>query len=467
MKFELIKKYYPWLAVVLFFLSYIMWFPASWMITDSYSYALQALAFAQKDIALMNIDYFTGIATPFNISPYNLGTSSFHALFVFFFGIHGFFISPLIAALASILLLYFSLKNLDYSTNGIAVLLLSPAFLFFSRSLMSCMPSLLIISMFFYCFSRSHESKINIFLIGIISTLSIWFRETNFIILIPFLIILVKSDIGRLKTLIPGMLLGLSPKLISSYVVYGKWWFMSASEGFSINSIVQNFPVYACILLILIPLSIVIIVLYKEKWKVAFWISYLSFVIIYLAYNYTAVPFSGFVKGSLLTSRFMIPLLPLIAIAAGSFFIKYPLLNKFASSFLIPVSLLIIPLSQFATKKLFYPHEKVGIEMFEKYHDKPVLFDQSGYTNIIRYVNPVLGEYSKKGDINLLGNKSYTDLVVEKNETVYIMVSVSTGNEEKKLRTEKIKNIIDIDKHEYIETFQIDNDNWIEIYQFK
>ena len=457
---EIIEKYYVFIAIILFFMSYLIWWPYNWMITDSMSYSTQAIAFANGQLIYNIQDFISGESINIIKSPYSLGTASYLSVFVALFGQQGIFAGSLISVLGSIVLLSKTLKRNGDPTWAVSLALLSIPLLFFSRSLMSCMPSLLVISTFTFLFYKDKYLWRDWLTLGFVAGLSAWFRETNAILLAPFCLYLIYEKKQSFIPVFLGGIIGLAIKFISSYIVYGKLWFVSASSGFSIDNLMIHLPLYLFITIGLIPAGLIFVFMTKNKASIALKISISLFVLMYILYNYSAVPFSGFAKGSLLTSRFMIPLIPFIIIAFGDVLSRKKHLEWLGLYIGVPLSILLIPLSQFAFHTMYSNHESAAMELSELIAQNPVMYDQSGYTNIIRYMNPLTISLSESSDIRNFIEKNVDKIPTDSR----IVVSMSTGNLEKVKRTEEIQKIVLENNAKLLRKIDIDSENWLEVY---
>lgn len=455
-----ILKYYPYLWVILFFIAYLIFYPENWMITDSYNYVNRAIAFSQGQTTWMISDFVSGASIDLIPAPYNTGTSFFYAVFMSLLGKESIFLVPLFQVVFSVFLLSQTITRNRYKQSALAILGLSAAILFFSRSMMSCMPSFLLISIACFIFFREKISKKNAVMLGVVCGLGFWFRESNVFLTAPFVIYLLYKERSFLPYLSLGIFLGLSPKVIADKIVYESWWFSSASSGFSVQAIWDHLPEYAIILSVFIPLSVFFIGLYKGKGDKTIKVASAAFILLYLVYNYSAVDFSGLLKGSFLTSRFMIPLLPIVVICCSEVLTRHKILNKIFSGLAL-LSLLIIPLSQFVFNKMYAAHEDAAKTLSQKIEGKEVFADVSGYTNIIRYYNPL------RAEIKMLSSIQNLKKIEELKPNQVIILSRSVASEEKTMRMDSMKNIITDIPLRLTKSIPIDAVNWLEVYEAK
>ena len=455
-----LEKYYPYAWVVLFFVSYLIFYPENWMITDSYNYVNRAIAFSQGSTSLSLIDLLSGEKINLIPAPYNTGTSAFYALIISLFGKSAIFLVPLFQVVLSVFLLSKTLERNHFSNLALSILALSLSLMFFSRSMMSCMPSFLIISGACYLFFRN-KITINVAVgLGSLFTFSLWFRESNVFLIAPFVIHVISKNKRLFLPVSVGLFLGLCPKLMLDKLVYGTYWFSSASSGFSASALLDHVPEYSIILTVLIPLSILFIASYKGKADKSIKVSSAAFVLLYLFYNYSAVDFSGLLKGSFLTSRFMVPLLPIVVVCAGEWLNRNERFYKF---FVVLgfMGLAVIPISQYAFHNLYEGHENAAKEVSAVVTNKLVIADYSGYTNTIRYFNPLTSDCEKIASIQNITSGPKPD-------NYFVLLSRSEASAEKQMRADSMASLIEGVDLELMKRIEIDGEgNWLEVYEGK
>lgn len=460
-----IEKYYVVVGIILFFISYIHYYPELWMITDAHSYSTQALAFANGKPFLSQYNFLLELNQRIDHPPYNLGTAAYYAFWIKLFSARGIFVGSLAAVVLSSMLLRAALVRLKYNQVAVVLLLCSPV-LFFGRSVMSGIPSMLVMSFIVYFFGLRPKS-LNAFFISFFCFLSVWFRETNIILAGAILFYYFWKNESFWKAMITGAIIALVIKSLSTYWVYGVFWFQSASAGFSLENVSVHLPLYLFMSLILIPGGYYYLLSYRGKADKTIAISSSIFIAIYILYSYSAIDFSGWLKGSLLTSRFLLPLLPFMVLALGEVLERKYILHNIIYYIVIPASIVVIPLSQKVFHDLYAPHENAATYIADRYADKQVLFDQSGYTNIIRYVNPLSGPWIKTADLKDLSNKSYCNKIKSSTASTYAIISESSTSEEKAMRAASTSKYLKMLPFKAIDSVRIDDTNQLKIYQFQ
>lgn len=454
------KKYYTLIAVVLFFIAYLFFFPFNWMITDSNAYSSHAIAIASGSKIPVTFDFLLEEYKSTISAFYIPGNALFQSLFVYFLGKKYIFLTGIICALISGFFISKTLANYKLPAESMILFFVSIPLLFFTRSLMSCMPSLLVVSVFLFFYSLTKKSKFNFLLLGFLIGISTIFRETNLIILGLLAIDYCFRNRSAIPFVVLGGLVGLALRIYSTLYFFGNPWMLNASDGFSFSAFFEHLPCYLFICFILIPGGFLFLLFTKNRFSKTFFMVAVIFLLFYASYNYSAVDYSGFLKGSLINSRFILPLLPLFIVGFGFFLKEKPRFLKY-SNFFSFASLLAILGSQFMFHRLLNNHENTARIISDKYQNKFIIYDQSGYTNIIRYINPVTGNWLHIADLNGLNDEKLLNKMYSIPEDIFIVTSFGNGNSEKISRSDKIQNIISNIPKSTVDSLIIDTENYI------
>ena len=142
-----------------FFVCFIFFYPKMLLLLDEYSYFNQAVALSTFSPNLIIEDLTT--TEPVNITgnPYLPGTSISLALLIKLFGKKSVFLLGASCFIISVLLLLKVFQRLKLSRLGILIFFIYPPLLMLTRTVMSGMPSLLLISVFIYFFFCLGTSK--------------------------------------------------------------------------------------------------------------------------------------------------------------------------------------------------------------------------------------------------------------------------------------------------------------------
>lgn len=299
-------------SIALVVLVGLLFTPAHLMVTDELSYYFQGLLLMQGPDAATITDYLTGQDISLIEGYYPGGTPllmgllhSIHPAVMYWQG--------LICLLITLWLMTQILKRLNLSALALAPLLCYVPLIYISRTCMSEMPSLVLVSTGLYLYFCRAESKWSYFWVSIIAGLSLSFRETNLILIAPLAFLLSRNYLLS----IIGFLLGLSLRFYLYYLFTGEAFYLKSGSGFGIQYFISNIPIYAFVLLALLPLSPYWLIKIKGKNRLYFTLILAGFLFIHLIYGYQAYKYSGYVGGMILNGRFWIPALPFFVVALG------------------------------------------------------------------------------------------------------------------------------------------------------
>jgi hypothetical protein len=157
-----------------------------------------------------------------------------------------------------------------------------------------------------------------------VSGLSILFRETNAVLLVPIVI----GAMVRRKcvpwALVLGGVLGVAIRLAVSNEMFGTLWYVRDSGyGFSLGSLRHTVPQYAVILLIMFPLGALLSFFYRGERRAEIVAAVGLYVAMFLLYDYDSARENGAFKGLILTSRYVVPATPLLAFMAADVYPRW------------------------------------------------------------------------------------------------------------------------------------------------
>lgn len=456
-----LEAYYVLICIILFVVTFLCYLPLGWKITDAHAYSSQAMALAKGASSFMYTDFITGKELAMKEMRYIPGTALFHSFFIRLFGLKFIYLSPMVALGLGVWILSRALKQRNLPVYATAIVWSCLPIHFYGRSLMSCMPSFLFVSIFFYYYLKENKRKSHYFLMGLAAGLTLLFREPTAVLLAPLCIYVLFKDIKQAYPVVLGGITGIAIRLLLNYVVYGKMFFLSASSGFQLSNLFEHFAIYLFILTVFVPLGILILFLYRAKDRWAIWSAAVSFVLLYSYYAYTAVEYSGFLMGSFLTTRFMIPMVPLIVVVLAFVLKQYSF--NWLKKLILVVSLFVIPLGQIFVYNKYKPHSDVVRKITEITKDAYVIQDLNLVTNIMRYSNPLVSECAQYGNIKFINLDSIKKLKTDR--PIYVLESVATGNLKKRQRSNSISTIIDQMPLEQLHRFHINSENAVIIYK--
>jgi len=434
-----------WIYFMLSFFSccFLIFYPKMLLILDEYSYFNQALALSSGNTLLTIQELTSSEYLNLTGSPYLPGTAIVLAFLIKIFGNSGAFLLGASCFIISVLLTLRIFKKLALNPLGILLFFVFPPLLMLTRTVMSGMPSLLIVTWFLYLFICKPASKKLYIQLAIIAGLGTLFRETNIVILGIFLFFLFLQKKKWIGYLALPFILTIALRLAISFWIIGKATYVSGADPFSIFNVIPNLPLYLILTIILIPFGLIFLAKYKGKYHKEIQISTSLFLIVYLLYGFNPIEYSGWGKGLLFGGRFLVPTIPLFAIAIGFGMNQYSLFQKkYIKYLMVGLSIFCISFSQFAGYKFNKTHHDISDQLYKDYFDLPIVIDHSGFTSINRYINPLLGIFPKQSDLNKFHDKKYVENVFEHQDKVFIILSMRFENQEKLDRGDKYLQLI-------------------------
>ncbi len=419
-----------------------------WLISDEYTYVNQAIAISQGETYLSFVDSITNEQVSYSFTRYSLGNSFWIAIWIKLFSLKHIYIGSLFAILGGSWFLYRAIKSNIYFIPALGLIFLYPSLEFFANSTMSTVPSFLLSGIFIYGLFTHKESRWKWFWLCLIASFSFWVRETNVVLLGGICFIHFLQDRRWFGFYFMGTAIGIIPRLLSSHFFYGDPFYYVLAESFSVSNIGGNITIYALLTLICMPLSLVFLGAYKGRYRWPIVVSTFVFTFLYLTYSFNASIYSGFEKGIILMGRFLIPLLPFFVLSVAWFF-----RNARISKYLILGFFLFVIMIMFGMKyKVFQEanlHKEISIYIYETHEDDHIFFDLSLKTNVVRYLNPMHGQFYKQSDMTLLLDAEYMANALNQKNDVYIVQTINTANNVKSGLTKSIQSIINKAEEEY------------------
>ena len=156
-----------------------------------------------------------------------------------------------------------------------------------------------------------------------------------------------------------------------------------------------------------------------------------------------------------------------MVLALGEVIDRKPFLHSLIFFILVPFSLVLIPISQKVFYDLYAPHENAAKYIANKYADQQVLYNQSGFTNIIRYINPLSASWTKIADIKEIGDNINRERILNDSESVYVIISESNTSQEKFERASSVQQYLDLLPFTAFDSVRIDETNQLKIYKLQ
>jgi len=434
--------------LLIMILSYLFTFPQGWLISDEYTYINAAMAICEGQSYLGYTDPVTQEYFDYKNSHYTYGNAFWIAIWAKILGIKYAYVGSLLVLIASMVLMKKTLEKTRLFVPTYGLLLLYPATLIFGHSLMSGMPSLGLCCLFLYILFSKEESRKKWFVLSFIAGLSFWFRETNVLLLGGLCLIHFLQDRRWFGFYALGTFLGFLPRLLSAWWAYDDPFYYILGETFSLASLANNLGLYAMLSLVFMPLGVLFFAVYKGRYRWPIVISVFSFLVLYLLYGYNAIAYSGTLTGTIVMSRFLLPILPFYIIAIAWFFKDKKVPKWLVIMFYIGVIGVSVVVQLYMHKEATI-HKRASRIIYEQHSHDFVMLDHSGLTNIIRYANEFHGQFEKQTDISRLTDDEYMGKVFDLTDSVTILYTLNTVNMEKQAKTDKITTYIDHAKEKY------------------
>jgi hypothetical protein len=305
-----------WVVVLLYAAGFVCFYPKALTNFDEVSYVRQAAAFVSGSATVDAVDPLTGLHQRVNPSDYPPGTSTLMIPFVWLAGWRGAFLLGLLALVAATL---FTARWIADSGGSplyaLAVLGYLPA-LVIARTGMSDVPSACLVAAGLWLFWADDQSTPWRRLVaGFLAGASICLREPNPVLFGIFFAGALLRRERQIVALILGGLAGVACRPLLAALVYGNPFFVKDHVyGFSGIYARESLLMYLAALLVLVPGGLIFALFYRGKR----WIELISTVVVYVGifvfWNYNGAP-SGGLKQWMLSLRFLIPLVPILAFA--------------------------------------------------------------------------------------------------------------------------------------------------------
>lgn len=297
-------------ALAVFALSY----PTHFLIADEVAYFEQALAWAGNDAG----------------GDYPPGTALLAAAGIALFGPKAVFWIGTGAWLIGIWALALLLRRLEKPVIWALYPALFLPGIVLTRTLMSDLPSFALASIFLWLYipPKKHQSTsqpsnpptfqpIRLAAAGLVAALGLLFRETNLLWAMPFLLGATLRGRASRGMLWLGFAAGMAPRLAWGWFLFGDPLFVRDSGiVFSVAFLPKNLMFYVPALLVLAPGGLYFLKKNSSpyRWETAATVA--LFLAVYGCYGYDAFAKSGY-KAVVLQGRFLLPLLPFLALAAA------------------------------------------------------------------------------------------------------------------------------------------------------
>jgi hypothetical protein len=305
-----------WVVLLLYAAGFFCFYPKALTNFDEVYYVRQAVTFSHGSSTVEITDAYTGAKHRLHPSDYPPATSAVMTPLIWLAGWRGAFALGLLAIGACVL---FTARWIAASGGSplYALLILGyvPA-LVMARIAMSDIPSACLVAAGLWLFwSDDAPTGWRRFAAGFIAGVSVCFREPNPILFAFFFAGALFRRERHLPALATGGIAGVACRFIGAALVYGDPLFTKVQfYGFTGRELAHNLIMYLTGLLILVPGGLILALAYRGRRRPELVSTVAAFFGMFLVYNYNGGA-SGGLKQWILTLRFMIPLLPIVAFA--------------------------------------------------------------------------------------------------------------------------------------------------------
>ena len=321
-----------WLTVAavlsVYAVGFFAFYPGVLTVSDEARYVRQAVAFANGSVDVLRPDA-TGALVREQPSSYPPGTSLLMAPFVLAFGHQGAFLVSLLALVLTVVFTGLWLEATGKPPWFSLLVLTYPPALILGRVAMSDVPSAALMAGTLLGFYRgvlavAPGQRTSLWLAaGLLAGASSLLRESNPLIALPFFAgAVLRRDAGA-WALVTGGAAGLGLRALAAWLVFGDpFHHKPPGAGFSAEILLQQLPLYVAAALVLVPGGLACALAYRGPRRPELIWACTLFLGFYASFGYSGSTYTGAAsgpwKGSVLTLRFLLPLVPLLAFAVGS-----------------------------------------------------------------------------------------------------------------------------------------------------
>jgi len=305
-----------WALVLFYAAGFVCFYPKALTNFDEVSYVRQAVSLASGSATVDSVDPFTGQHERVHPSDYPAGTSTLMVPFVWLAGWRGAFLLGLLGLCGATL---FTARWIADSGGSplyaLAVLGYLPA-LVMARTGMSDVPSACIVAAGLWLFWEDNQTAPwKRLAAGFLAGASVCIREPNPVLFAVFFAGAVLARERHIVALILGGLAGLACRPLLAAMAYGDPFFVKDHVyGFTGLFAEENLIMYLTALLVLVPGGLIFALFYRGKRWAELVATVVIYVGIFIDWNYNGAA-SGGLKQWILSLRFLIPVLPIVAFA--------------------------------------------------------------------------------------------------------------------------------------------------------
>ena len=304
-------------------IGFFVFYPTMPLIYDEVEYLEMGLALSEGQTCLATLDVGTAAIVCESPSIYLPGTSLLMAPFIAVFGWTGGFAVGYLALTVLTIATVVWIKMTGHNPIFALLVLMYPPLLVLARHAMSDVPAAALVAISLLLFWKGRDGSAWWWVAsGFVAGGALLIRETALLAVAPFFVGAVVRYRWRVLPLVIGGIAGLGLRgLVNSIVYDDAAYTFPAGYSFSLANIPPNLALYGLAVLVFMPLGLVGVILYRGPQRPEVMVAFALGVGIYLLYGYNGSA-SGFARQLVLGPRYLIPLLPIMAMASAHTFTR-------------------------------------------------------------------------------------------------------------------------------------------------
>ncbi len=295
-----------------------LFWPRVFLVVDEQSYVGQAMAFSVGRTTIADAGVVFPKPRMQAISNYPPGTSLLQAPLVRVFGWRA---AVVVSVLSLIVATLLTARWLREQGRDPAFALVIPGYAgaaLFGRIAMSDIPATALVAATCWLLWDARGSAARSALAAFCAGAILLFREPPIMIVAPlFLGAAIRREV-RIGAAIAGGIAALTLRFGAAWVLFGTALYArEPGPGFSVASLAHSIPIYSFLLLVMLPGGALLPFLYRGPRRLELLAAFWMYLVVFLLFGSNSVQESGLVKGLLHASRYMAPLLPILAFQAA------------------------------------------------------------------------------------------------------------------------------------------------------
>jgi len=301
----------------LYSITFLFYYPSVITVSDEGNYIREARLLLEGTTAQMRPDAFTGEIRAVTTILYPLGTALLMAPFVWLVGWQGAFASSLVCLVLGVLVTARWLQESGRSPLFAGLVLGYPPALVMGRIAMSDVPSMLFGAVGLWLFWRGlQRGWLPWLLAGVVAGASMTLRDSNCLLFAPLFAGAVVRRERRAWALLAGGLFGVGLRCLAAWLAFGDPLYSKDAYPFSPGTIGERLPLYGLALLVFVPGGIFFGLAYRGERRFEVIATIVIFFFFYLLQGFS-IAASALEKRAVLSVRYFIPLVPLLAFASA------------------------------------------------------------------------------------------------------------------------------------------------------